>query len=87
MVYYYYCVRKCKCRRSQLSPTQPNPTQPNPTHSNTTLSQQMVVVFRGTETEAEWTENATMTMTQLEGTDPEHGLGLLFNRKVSNYCK
>lgn len=45
----------------------------------------MVVVFRGTETEAEWTENATMTMTQLEGTEQEHGLGLIFNRQVSTY--
>ena len=45
---------------------------------------QMVVVFRGTETEMEWKENATMTMTQLDGTEEEYGLGRVFNRQVSS---
>lgn len=43
----------------------------------------MVIIFRGTETNAEWIENATMRMEQLDGEPAESGLALLFNRQVS----
>ena len=48
-----------------------------------TLVKQMVIVFRGTETNKEWIENATLFMEQLDGEPEESGFDLLFNRKVS----
>lgn len=45
---------------------------------------QLVIVFRGTETNSEWIENATVFMEQLDGEPPESGLALIFNRSVSH---
>lgn len=43
---------------------------------------QMVVVFRGTQTTKEWTEDASVVMELLDGETPESGIALLWNRQV-----
>lgn len=43
----------------------------------------MVIVFRGTETDKEWAENANLFMEQLDGEPEESGLATIFNRSVN----
>eukprot|EP00903_Cladosiphon_okamuranus_P014526 g13473.t1 len=41
---------------------------------------EMVIVFRGTETNKEWVENANLFMEQLDGEPEESGVATIFNR-------
>lgn len=52
------------------------------TRLHVSAGDQLVIVFRGTETTKEWVENATMTLEQLDDEPPESGFALFFNNKV-----